>query len=169
MSHFNVSLIVWAKSQDNAHKPQILKRRKAQADRTEVLLLTSLPTPAHTLRQVSFSKPDVAVYLSYERRPQNLLVACGNKLKAWSGSAAFYLTEGTTLMMIMSHLHATADKGSILSFVYLDGNRKSNTRSLDYVAFTGYVDVPVRLSGEGRIYIEHVHANYGHTLSLIHI
>ena len=93
-------------------KPQILKRRKAEADRTEVLLLTSLPTPAHTLRQVSFSKPDVAVYLSYERRPQNLLVACGNKLKAWSGSAAFYLTEGTTLMMIMSHLHATADKGS---------------------------------------------------------
>ena len=40
MSHFNVSLIVWAKPQDSVHKPQFLKRR-AEADRTEVLLLTS--------------------------------------------------------------------------------------------------------------------------------
>ena len=37
------SLIVWAKSQDSVHKPQFLKRRerRAEADRTEVLLLTS--------------------------------------------------------------------------------------------------------------------------------
>ena len=34
VSHFNVSLIVWAKSRDSVHKPQFLKRR-------EVLLLTS--------------------------------------------------------------------------------------------------------------------------------
>ena len=41
MSHFNVSLIVWARSQDSVHKPQFLKRRerRAEADRTEVLLL----------------------------------------------------------------------------------------------------------------------------------
>ena len=56
MSHFNVSLTVWAKSQDSVHKPQFLKRRerRADADRTEVLLLTSLApyrwaTPAHSL------------------------------------------------------------------------------------------------------------------------
>ena len=56
MSHFNVSLIVWAKSQDSVHKPQFLKRRegRAEADRTEVLLLTSLApyrwaTPAYRL------------------------------------------------------------------------------------------------------------------------
>ena len=43
MSHFNVSLIAWAKSQNSVHKPQFLKReRKAETDRTEVLLLTSL-------------------------------------------------------------------------------------------------------------------------------
>ena len=43
MSHLNVSLIVWAKSQDSVHKPQFLKRKeRAEADRTEVLLLTSL-------------------------------------------------------------------------------------------------------------------------------
>ena len=52
MSHFNVSLIVWAKSQNSVHKPQFLKRSRAEADRTEVLLLTSLApyrqaTPAH--------------------------------------------------------------------------------------------------------------------------
>ena len=43
VSHFNVSLIVWAKSQDSVHKPQFLKRRerRAEADRTKVLLLTS--------------------------------------------------------------------------------------------------------------------------------
>ena len=43
VSHFNVSLIVWAKSQDSVHKPQYLKRRErtAEADRTKVLLLTS--------------------------------------------------------------------------------------------------------------------------------
>ena len=37
------SLIVWAKSQDSVHKRQFLKRRerRAEADRTEVLLLTS--------------------------------------------------------------------------------------------------------------------------------
>ena len=28
MGHFNVSLIVWAKSQDSVHKPQFLKRRE---------------------------------------------------------------------------------------------------------------------------------------------
>ena len=38
--HFNVSLTMWAKSQDCVHEPQILKRkRRAEADRTEVLLL----------------------------------------------------------------------------------------------------------------------------------
>ena len=43
VSHFNVSLIVWAKAQDGVHKPQFLKRRerRAEADRTKVLLLTS--------------------------------------------------------------------------------------------------------------------------------
>ena len=42
--HLNISLIVWAKSLDSVHKPQFLKRRegRAEADRTEVLLLTSL-------------------------------------------------------------------------------------------------------------------------------
>ena len=35
VSLFNVSLIAWAKLQDSVHKPQ------AEADRTEVLLLTS--------------------------------------------------------------------------------------------------------------------------------
>ena len=43
VSHFNVSVIVWAKSQDTVHKPIVLKRRerRAEADRTKVLLLTS--------------------------------------------------------------------------------------------------------------------------------
>ena len=44
---FNVSFIVWAKSEDSVHKPQFKKKklrreRSADADRTEVLLLTSL-------------------------------------------------------------------------------------------------------------------------------
>ena len=54
VSHFNVSLIVRAKSQDSVHKPRFLKRRerRAKADRIEVLLLTSQApycqaTPAH--------------------------------------------------------------------------------------------------------------------------
>ena len=42
VSHFNVSLIVCAKSQDSVYKPQMLRDRRAEADRTEVLLLTSL-------------------------------------------------------------------------------------------------------------------------------
>ena len=44
VSHFNVSLIVQAESQESVHKPQFLKRRerRAKVDRTEVLLLTSL-------------------------------------------------------------------------------------------------------------------------------
>ena len=44
VSHFNVSLIVWAKSQDSVRKPQFFRRRerRAEADRTEVPLLTSL-------------------------------------------------------------------------------------------------------------------------------
>ena len=43
MGHFNVSSIVWAKSQVSVHKPHFLKRRErtAEADRTTVLLLTS--------------------------------------------------------------------------------------------------------------------------------
>ena len=31
MSHFNVSLIVWAKSQDSVHKPQFLKRKESRS------------------------------------------------------------------------------------------------------------------------------------------
>ena len=31
MSHFNVSLIVWAESQDSVHKPQFLKRKESQS------------------------------------------------------------------------------------------------------------------------------------------
>ena len=30
MSHFNVSLIVWAKSQDSMHKPQFLKTKESR-------------------------------------------------------------------------------------------------------------------------------------------
>ena len=43
VSHFNISLIVWAKPQDSVHKPQFLKRRekRAEEDGTKVLLLTS--------------------------------------------------------------------------------------------------------------------------------
>ena len=46
MSHFNVSLIVWAKSRDSVHKPQFLKRRerRAEADRTEALLIVYQPS-----------------------------------------------------------------------------------------------------------------------------
>ena len=43
MRHFNVSLIMRAKSQDSVDKPPFfLRERRAEADRTEVLLLTSL-------------------------------------------------------------------------------------------------------------------------------
>ena len=40
MSRFNVSLTAWAESQDSVYEPQFLKRRerRAEADRTEVLL-----------------------------------------------------------------------------------------------------------------------------------
>ena len=31
MSHFNVSLIVWAKSQDSVHKPQFLKTKDSRS------------------------------------------------------------------------------------------------------------------------------------------
>ena len=31
VSHFNVSLIVWAKSQDSVHKPQFLKRKESRS------------------------------------------------------------------------------------------------------------------------------------------
>ena len=43
VSHFNVSLTVWAKSQDSVHKPHFLSRkeRRAEADRTKVFQLTS--------------------------------------------------------------------------------------------------------------------------------
>ena len=43
MSHFNVSLIVWVKSQDSVHKPQCLKRRerRAEANRTSAGLMLS--------------------------------------------------------------------------------------------------------------------------------
>ena len=43
VSLFNVLVIVRAKSQDSVHKPQFLKRRerRAEPDRTKVLLLTS--------------------------------------------------------------------------------------------------------------------------------
>ena len=44
MRYLNVSLIVWAKPQESVHEPQVLKRRerRAEADRTEVLLLASV-------------------------------------------------------------------------------------------------------------------------------
>ena len=31
MSHFNVSFIVWAKSRDSVHKPQILRRKESRS------------------------------------------------------------------------------------------------------------------------------------------
>ena len=55
LSHFNVSLIVWTKSQDSVHKPQFLKRRerRAKADRTKILLLTSQALTARPHRLTS--------------------------------------------------------------------------------------------------------------------
>ena len=42
VSHLNVSLVVWAKSQDSVHKPQIFEEKEEpKRDRTEVLPLTS--------------------------------------------------------------------------------------------------------------------------------
>ena len=50
VSHFNVSLIAWAKSQDSVHKSHFLKRkeRRAEADRTKILLLSSALLLGHT-------------------------------------------------------------------------------------------------------------------------
>ena len=95
MSHFTVSLIVWAKSQDSVHKPQFLRERRAEADRTEVLLLTSLApyrwaTPAHSFdrrlaNQLIAVRPAGCVaencYLPYR---QSLLteVGCSNESKS---------------------------------------------------------------------------------------
>ena len=46
MSHFSVSLNVWAKSQDSVINHNVWRERRAEADPTEVLLLTSL-APYH--------------------------------------------------------------------------------------------------------------------------
>ena len=78
VGHFNVSLIVWAKSQDSVRKPQFLKRRerRAEADRTEVLLLTSqvskcLTARPHRLTRAKGGGGGLKLYVGFHRGGTN--------------------------------------------------------------------------------------------------
>ena len=54
MSHFNVSLIVWAKSQDSVHKPQFLKTKETRSgsNRVPSAYQPSTLPPGHTGSQI---------------------------------------------------------------------------------------------------------------------
>ena len=56
VSHFHFLLIVWAKSQENVHKPQFLKRKESRRGSHEA-------TPAHNICQHSVSQVFTALVL----------------------------------------------------------------------------------------------------------
>ena len=65
-----------------------------------------------------------------------LCIAYGEKLTPVSCSAAYYLAEGCTIQVDLNPSD-TSGWASILSFVYLEGNRKPNTSPYNNIAFTG--------------------------------
>ena len=95
MSHFNISLIVRAKLQDSVHKPQCFKRRerRAKADQTKVLLLTS-QAPYRRPHQLTTRHP-------YSRRNLYLLPPppqCRVLLPHWMDVSDVYSSHGVSQM-----------------------------------------------------------------------
>ena len=61
VSHFNVSLIVWAKSQDSVRKPQFLKRKESRSGSNRGP--SAYQTSALPLGHTGFRKPPVSGYV----------------------------------------------------------------------------------------------------------
>ena len=94
MRHFNVSLIVWAKSQDSVQKPQLLKKRerRAEADRTTVAYQPSALPLGHTGSHNLPSLP-LSVFLNpVLGHPHSSILGTGGSL--WSRAQARAHTTG---------------------------------------------------------------------------
>ena len=65
VSHFNVSLIVWATSQDSVHKPQFLKRKESRRGSNRGHHTTSLATANAANENPSSENRDLPDVMSF--------------------------------------------------------------------------------------------------------
>ena len=79
MSHFNVSLIVWAKSQDSLHKPQFLKRKDNRSGSNRGP--SAYQPSALPLGHIGSQETGVVGYTFYGVVPKGLLTFLGSLYK----------------------------------------------------------------------------------------
>lgn len=81
---------------------------------------------------------EVAVVKYHNHGLYNLLRVYAYKQTPVSCSGAFYLPQGWTVSLRVANMYSVAQRETMLSFLYLDGNKKPNTYDQDHIAFTAF-------------------------------
>ena len=129
-----------------------------RTDRNPITYTTML-TPSgwrdvvHTDRNTTFSVYTTGIYwvtaranpsdksmvMTVKVRSKELFTVYAEKVKAQSASAAFRLTAGSTIVMIMQ-VGVEYEPQTLISVVYLAGNKKPNTYPFEHLVFTATYD-----------------------------
>ena len=64
MSHFNVSIIVWTKSQDSVHKPQFSRREESRSDSNRGLSAYQLSASQISRRRTGTNQSERALHVN---------------------------------------------------------------------------------------------------------
>ena len=81
--------------------------------------------------------------------------------KTLSTSGAFRLAAGSEISMVTDG-KVTYEPHTLLSFVYLVGNKKNNTYPFEHLAFTAVYEKPRRVKAQEVLLFPHVLTNYGY-------
>ena len=100
------------------------------------------------------------LYTTVRRRSKGLFVDYAEKTKAVSTSGAFSFTAGSTISAVTQG--ETCEPRTLLSAVYLAGNKKPNTYPFEHLAFTAKMQEKQTVSLKLVIDFKRVLTNYGY-------
>ena len=127
-------------------------------------------------KQTTFSVSTTGMYWvtarpnPYPGNPVTLKVKIGSKIlftvysekaKSVSASGAFHLKKYDTIWMVTQG-GVTYEPQTLLSAVYLAGNKKPNTYPFEHLAFTAKYDKPLHSAAKEVLQFKHVLTDYGY-------
>ena len=127
-------------------------------------------------KQTTFSLSTTGMYWvtarpnPYPGNPVTLKVKIGSKIlftvysekaKSVSASGAFHLKKYDTIWMVTQG-GVTYEPQTLLSAVYLAGNKKPNSYPFEHLAFTAKYDKPLHSAAKGVLQFKSVLADYGY-------
>ena len=101
-----------------------------------------------------------SVYMTVRLGSKDLFVVYAEGKKAISASGAFYFTAGSTILTVKRG--GTYEPQTLLSVVYLAGNKKTNTYPFEHFAFTATSRFKSSVEAKEVLQFKHVLTDYGY-------